>query len=151
MGSERLQWLDEIFHGALELPPGRRAAFLDEACANDSGLRTEIETLISADEQSGDFIEGSAADVAALLLRDVVPHDPAERVRSIKQTGRHGTRQVRRDGVRREPEPVVDLMRQHHQRAEFGDGHEVAYVVVGRSSRFRPPRHRRARTPAADR
>jgi serine/threonine-protein kinase len=69
MGPERLKALDEIFHDALDLPPERRAAFLDEACANDSGLRTEVETLIFAHEQSGDFIQGSAADVAALLLR----------------------------------------------------------------------------------
>jgi serine/threonine protein kinase len=35
---------------------------------NDPELRDEIESLISAHEQSGDFIAGSAADVAALLL-----------------------------------------------------------------------------------
>jgi serine/threonine-protein kinase len=69
MGPERLKALDEIFHDALDLPPERRAAFLDEACANDSRLRSEIETLIFAHDQSGDFIEGSAADVAAVMLR----------------------------------------------------------------------------------
>jgi eukaryotic-like serine/threonine-protein kinase len=68
MSPAHLPRLDEIFHSALDLPLERRAAFLDEACVNDPELRNEIESLISAHEQSGDFIAGSAADVAALLL-----------------------------------------------------------------------------------
>jgi serine/threonine-protein kinase len=74
MKSELLEQIDRIFHSALDLPPERRGAFLDEACANDSDLRSEIESLISSHEQSGDFIEGSAADVAALLLRGEALH-----------------------------------------------------------------------------
>jgi eukaryotic-like serine/threonine-protein kinase len=74
MNPERLQRLDGIFHSALDQSPELRAAFLDEACANDPELRTEIESLISAHEQSGDFIGGSAADVAALLLAGDAPH-----------------------------------------------------------------------------
>jgi eukaryotic-like serine/threonine-protein kinase len=68
MSPPHLERLDELFHSALELPLERRGAFLDEACVNDPELRDEIESLISAHEQSGDFIAGSAADVAALLL-----------------------------------------------------------------------------------
>jgi serine/threonine-protein kinase len=74
MKPELLQQIDKIFHSALDLPPDRRSAFLDEACANDSGLRNEVESLISSHEQSGDFIQGSAADVAALLLRGEALH-----------------------------------------------------------------------------
>jgi eukaryotic-like serine/threonine-protein kinase len=68
MSPARLERLDELFHSALDLSLEQRAAFLDEACVNDPELRDEIESLISAHEQSGDFIAGSAADVAALLL-----------------------------------------------------------------------------------
>src|SRR5688572_8913861 len=68
MKPEFLERLDRIFHSALELPAERRAAFLDQACANDSSLRSEVESLISSHELSGNFIEGNAADVAALLL-----------------------------------------------------------------------------------
>ncbi len=68
MNAEFLEKLDRIFHSALELPAGRRAAFLDQACANDSNLRSEVESLISSHELSGNFIDGNAADVAALLL-----------------------------------------------------------------------------------
>ncbi len=68
MKPERLQQIDGIFQTAIELPPERRSAFLDVACANDPELRSEVESLISSLESSGDFIEGSAADVAASLL-----------------------------------------------------------------------------------
>jgi eukaryotic-like serine/threonine-protein kinase len=65
---ERLQQVDEIFQSAIDLPAARRRDFLDEACANDSSLRSEVESLISSHEMSGDFIAGSAADVAAAVL-----------------------------------------------------------------------------------
>ncbi len=68
MEPERLQQIDGIFQTAIELPPGRRREFLDKACASDPELRSEVESLIASLEQSGDFIEGSAADVAASLL-----------------------------------------------------------------------------------
>jgi len=68
MSPERLKQVDEIFQSAIDLPPERRQVFLDEACANDSDLRSEVESLISSHELSGDFIAGSAADVAAALL-----------------------------------------------------------------------------------
>ena len=68
MKAERLQQIDGIFQTAIELPPERRREFLDTACANDPELRSEVESLISSFELSGDFIEGSAADVAASLL-----------------------------------------------------------------------------------
>jgi serine/threonine-protein kinase len=69
MNPERLRRIDEIFQSALDLPPGRRGRFLDEACADDAELRSEVESLVTAHEASGDFIEGSAADVAATLLQ----------------------------------------------------------------------------------
>jgi TolB-like protein len=68
MKPERLQQIDGIFQTAIELPPDQRRDFLDAACANDPELRSEVESLISSLELSGDFIEGSAADVAASLL-----------------------------------------------------------------------------------
>ena len=68
MNSERLQQIDGIFQSAIDLPPERRREFLDSACANDPALRSEVESLISSLELAGDFIEGSASDVAASLL-----------------------------------------------------------------------------------
>jgi len=41
---------DDIFHAAAEQPdPAERAAFLADACGDDSGLRAEIEDLLDHD------------------------------------------------------------------------------------------------------
>ena len=39
-----------IFQDAAELPPAKRAAFLDSACANDAALRQEVEKLLAQSE-----------------------------------------------------------------------------------------------------
>ena len=70
MKPELLQKIDQVFQSALDLAPGRRAIFLDEACAGDSELRREVESLLKAHEDAGDFIEDSASDVAAKLLAE---------------------------------------------------------------------------------
>ncbi len=54
----------------LEYPPDERAAFLDEACASDPSLRSEVESLISSHDQAGDSIVAMAGGVAALMLAD---------------------------------------------------------------------------------
>jgi eukaryotic-like serine/threonine-protein kinase len=70
MEPERLQKIDQVFQSALDLAPQRRPRFLDEACASDPDLRREVESLLDAHEQAGDFIEDSAADVATQFLAD---------------------------------------------------------------------------------
>jgi eukaryotic-like serine/threonine-protein kinase len=68
MNRGRHEKIDEIFQAAVDLPPRRRDVFLEEACEGDPELRAEVESLLSAHEEAGDFIEGSASDVAASLL-----------------------------------------------------------------------------------
>jgi predicted Ser/Thr protein kinase len=53
-GLDAGQWgrIREILESALGLVPELRAAYLDEACAGDDGLRSEIESLIAASERS---------------------------------------------------------------------------------------------------
>ena len=77
MKAERLQQIDGIFQTAIELPPERRREFLDTACANDPDLRSEVESLISSFELSGDFIEGSAADVRSSVAAPYTDRTPA--------------------------------------------------------------------------
>ena len=45
----RWQEIDRIFAAALEREPAARAAFLDEACADDELLRKEVESLLAND------------------------------------------------------------------------------------------------------
>ena len=70
MKPELLQKIDQVFQSALDLAPDRRAIFLDGACAGDSELRREVESLLKAHQDAGDFIEDSASDVAAKLLAE---------------------------------------------------------------------------------
>ncbi len=56
MAAPRWARVKEVLGTALDLPPGDRAAYLTEACEGDHALRTEVESLIVAEEASGDFI-----------------------------------------------------------------------------------------------
>src|ERR1051325_252686 len=58
MTPERWQQIRRILEAALELSPSERPAFLDDACAADSGLRREVQTLISSYDEAGVFLEG---------------------------------------------------------------------------------------------
>ena len=68
MKRERLEYIDRLFQSALDLEPGGRASYLESACRGDAELRAEVESLLAAHQQAGNFIEDSASDVAALLI-----------------------------------------------------------------------------------
>jgi serine/threonine protein kinase/Tol biopolymer transport system component len=52
MTPERWSQVNDVLHGAMEVPPDKRADYLDHACAADSALRREVESLLAADEQA---------------------------------------------------------------------------------------------------
>ncbi len=63
-----------IFGCALEIEtPDRRAAYLDEACRSDPGLRAEVEGLLAALGKAGEFMRRPAAAVAA---EEMASHKP---------------------------------------------------------------------------
>ena len=68
MTPEHWQRIKALLETALEHEPGKRSVFLNEACAGDSSLRNEVESLIVAHEQAGGFIEGPAYEVMAGML-----------------------------------------------------------------------------------
>jgi eukaryotic-like serine/threonine-protein kinase len=49
-----------IFDAAVELPPERRAAYLEEVCAGDGALRQRVEALLRAHEAAGQFMDNPA-------------------------------------------------------------------------------------------
>ena len=56
---------ETIFTAALAKPtPAERAAFLDEACAGDAGLRRRVERLLASHAAAG-FLETPAIRLAA--------------------------------------------------------------------------------------
>jgi serine/threonine protein kinase len=73
MTPERWQRINELFHCALEREPAERAAFLDQACADDQELRREVESLIGSNENSDSFIDAPEFGAAAQLLDDESP------------------------------------------------------------------------------
>ncbi|MGI8836909.1 MAG: protein kinase domain-containing protein [Pyrinomonadaceae bacterium] len=73
MTPERWQQINEVFQAAVEVAPGQRTAFLDEACTTDETLRSEVESLLTSDEHEWELIEKPALEVAAPLLADDQP------------------------------------------------------------------------------
>jgi serine/threonine protein kinase len=71
MNAERWQQVKQIYNAALDLDAGQRKAFLDDACADDEPLRTEVERLLASRSEAGDLLERPAIEVAAeALARD---------------------------------------------------------------------------------
>ena len=68
MTPERYRQIGELYHAALEVASGERAAFLTRECEGDEDLRHEVESLINSHQQAEGFIEKSALNVAAEIL-----------------------------------------------------------------------------------
>jgi hypothetical protein len=49
MTAQQCQRVEELFHGALELPQAERRQFLDNACCGDAELLAEVESLLGSD------------------------------------------------------------------------------------------------------
>src|SRR5678815_2270574 len=57
MKSERWDRIEDIFHCALQVAVTDREAFLTGACGGDTNLQQEVQSLISAYELPGDFLD----------------------------------------------------------------------------------------------
>ena len=74
MDVQRWQQVEAIFQAALEREPGDRSSFLDDVCSGDEDLRSQVEAMLSSDEEGWSLLEQNAFEAAADLLAD----DPAE-------------------------------------------------------------------------
>jgi eukaryotic-like serine/threonine-protein kinase len=63
--------VNQIFHGALQLPPDQREAFLDSACAGNHSLRDEVSSLLRAHERADDAMGRVAGELANLVQREL--------------------------------------------------------------------------------
>lgn len=68
MKPERWQQVEQLYHSALEQEASRRKVFLQAACAADPELLHEVESLLAHQEQSENFIEAPAMQMAARAL-----------------------------------------------------------------------------------
>lgn len=71
--------LEAVFFAALEKgSPQERAAYLDEACAGDPGLRQRVEKMLAAQAQAGSFLEQPAERPVATVNAIVNEAPPGE-------------------------------------------------------------------------
>jgi len=69
--SEQWQQVREILNSAIALSPGERSAYLDQACASDQALRSEVESLLRSHDDAGSvFLNTPAADLKAAMSDD---------------------------------------------------------------------------------
>jgi serine/threonine protein kinase/tetratricopeptide (TPR) repeat protein len=71
--------IERLFHGAVDLPEGERARYLDESCGGDADLRARVEELLRHDARSAGFLErpvaakAGAAGKAGAAATDAAP------------------------------------------------------------------------------
>lgn len=60
MDSDNWQQIKEIFQSAMELPSAKRQTFLKTKCGDDESLKSEVEAMLEANDEIGDFIVAPA-------------------------------------------------------------------------------------------
>jgi eukaryotic-like serine/threonine-protein kinase len=61
---ERWQKIKELLATALEMDPAARVAYLDQACANDPPLRSDLDRFLAADQKAGlEFLNSPAKGI----------------------------------------------------------------------------------------
>jgi serine/threonine-protein kinase len=68
METNNWQQIETFFHSALSLSGDERTAYLSQACAEDNSLRCEVESLIAAFEESGEFLDEPAFDLGIKVI-----------------------------------------------------------------------------------
>ncbi len=76
MTPERWEQVGQLYQAALELRPGERTSFLRQACGEDESLCREVESLLAAEEEAGDFLAAGAIDDAAKALAEEKSFSP---------------------------------------------------------------------------
>jgi eukaryotic-like serine/threonine-protein kinase len=97
MTPERWGRIEELYHGAQELPPAERSAFLLKACRGDEEMKSRVELLLAQD--SGDkFLDAPAADLLTHLpsssLSDFNDAQPGKHIRSLSAGARLGPYEI---------------------------------------------------------
>jgi tetratricopeptide (TPR) repeat protein/predicted Ser/Thr protein kinase len=87
--TERWLRIDRILQPAFDLPVAEREAYLDAACAGDTDLRREVESLLAADEEADDFLVEPVFKLAA-PDRSVAAGHRIGAYRVVRELGRGG-------------------------------------------------------------
>ncbi|MBY0504531.1 MAG: protein kinase [Bryobacteraceae bacterium] len=106
--NERWQRVKSILAEALERPFAERAAYLHEACAGDTELRREVESLLLADEDAGEFLNQPAIEPANAVGWRLGPYRTLE---LIGQGGMGAVYRAVRDDDEFQQEVAIKLIR----------------------------------------
>ena len=94
MGATRAD-VKSIFGHAMALSsPAERAAYLQQACAGDTELQAEIESLLQADKQAGSFL-GERPACAAATTDEPLSEHPGTVVKGSKPCPSHSSPSTR--------------------------------------------------------
>ena len=74
MTPEQWEPIEAVFQAALTRDAIERSAFVDRECAGNEALRTEVMALLSAEEESRNFLSGSALEITAGQLAQEYVH-----------------------------------------------------------------------------
>ncbi|HEX8399867.1 MAG TPA: protein kinase [Pyrinomonadaceae bacterium] len=77
METNNWQQIETFFHSALSLSGEERTAYLSQACAEDNSLRCEVESLIAAFEENGEFLDEPAFDLGMKVIESDLESDLA--------------------------------------------------------------------------
>jgi len=70
MNAERLKQIEEIYHAALEVSPAERESFFKVSCDTDENLRREVESLLSFENSSDNFLDTPPESLAAEMFAE---------------------------------------------------------------------------------
>ena len=73
MTPDRYRQINALVDAALDLPAGQRSAFLEDACAGDRELHSQVARLIEAHSSDNDFLE---APLLEMLAKDMASASP---------------------------------------------------------------------------
>ena len=73
MTAERWRQVTELFDALIDVPAADRAATLEKLCGTDTALRAEVEALLEASDNAGQFMEESARDYVTPMLGASAP------------------------------------------------------------------------------
>lgn len=83
VSAERWREIGAVVDAALELPPERRAGFVRDTC-HDDDLRTDVERLLHACDESAGFLDRSVGEYAAPLLDSHRARDEEEMLSRLR-------------------------------------------------------------------
>jgi serine/threonine protein kinase len=81
---EALDRLESLFAAALQRPAAERAAYLDQACADDPGLRQRAEALLRAQEAAGSFLSPAPGPNPAGTINEPIAERPGTVIGAYK-------------------------------------------------------------------